>query len=300
MSANTWETGFQQLGDGIYCYITNGKTMMSNCMLVTGDECALVFDVLCTKPLTEAFLQECRRLVDKPIRYLVISHCHGDHFLGANALPEAIVIGHHSLKAAFDQDRATPRMEAMQKRLPHLDFTDATYPYPQIYLTDGCSIDLGNRMVEIRAMGKCHTEGDLALWIPDAKWMALADVLFHNVVPPTISGDIDHWIEVLEGLEQCEAEHFLPGHGPVCGREDVRAMREYRQQVRVQAQLVADGALSMKDEIPSPLEERMIQAGWLETARTIFSTEQYAAKIKGVPYRANMPRVLAVEASRNR
>ena len=192
MSANTWETGFQQLGDGIYCYITNGKTMMSNCMLVTGDECALVFDVLCTKPLTEAFLQECRRLVDKPIRYLVISHCHGDHFLGANALPEAIVIGHHSLKAAFDQDRATPRMEAMQKRLPHLDFTDATYPYPQIYLTDGCSIDLGNRMVEIRAMGKCHTEGDLALWIPDAKWMALADVLFHNVVPPTISGDIDH------------------------------------------------------------------------------------------------------------
>ena len=75
---------------------------------------------------------------------------------------------------------------------------------------------------------------------------------------------------MLEGLEQCEAEHFLPGHGPVCGREDVRAMREYLQQVRVQAQLVADGALSMKDEIPSPLEERMIQAGWLETARTIF------------------------------
>lgn len=299
MSAGTWETGLQKVGDGIYCYITTGRTMMSNCAMVVGDECALVFDVLSTKPMTEEFLRECRRYTDKPVKYLVISHCHGDHFLGANALPGVTTLGHVSLKEAFDLDRARPRTVPIQERYPHLDFTDTTYPYPQIYLKEGCLIDLGNRMVEIRALGHCHTKGDLALYVPDAKWMALADALFHYVVPATISGDIDHWISTLESLEQGEAEHFLPGHGPICGKPALRGLREYFQKIREQAKAVVDGALTLEDDTLSPLEAEMIAAGWTETARTLFSTEQYAAKLRGMPYRVDMGRILDLEMKRN-
>lgn len=299
MPTMSWEPGLQKVGDEIYCYITNGKTMMSNCMMVVGDDCALVFDVLSTKPMTEGFLRECRRYTDKPIHYLVISHCHGDHFLGASALPGVTTLGHASLKKAFDLDRARPRTVSIQERYPHLDFTDTTYPYPQIYLTDGCSIDLGNRMVEIKAMGHCHTEGDLALYVPDAKWMALADVLFYYVVPPTVSGDIDNWISTLETLEQGKAEHFLPGHGPICGKQAIKELREYFQRVREQARAVADGQLTLEDDVPSPLEKEMIAAGWSETARTLISTEQYAARLKGIPYQVDMNRILNLEISRN-
>lgn len=296
----TWETGFQQVADRVFCYVTNGQTMMSNCLLVAGDECALLFDVLCTKPMTRGFLDECRRYTDKPIRYLVISHAHGDHFLGAAAVPEgAVVLGHPSLKPSFDQDLATGRAEGLKKRLPHLDWTDTTFPYPDIYLDGGCRIDLGGRTVDIMDMGQCHSAGDLALSIPDAKFMALADVLFYQVVPPTVSGDIDHWLETLDALEQSGAERFLPGHGPVCGREGLAALKDYLLRVCDQARAVVEGKLELTDDVPSPLEAEMIQAGWLETARTVFSTEQYAARLRGVPYHAELTRILGLEKSRN-
>lgn len=300
MPYSTWETGFQQVADRVYCYVTNGQTMMSNCLLVAGDECALLFDVLCTKPMTQEFLDECRRHTDKPIRYLVISHGHGDHFLGANAVPEgAVVLGHPSLKAAFDQDRASGRAERLKERMPQLDWADTTFPYPDIYLDGGCRIDLGGRTVEIRDLGQCHSAGDLALSIPDARFMALADVLFYHVVPPTVSGDIDHWLDTLSALEQSGAERFLPGHGPVCGREGLAALKDYLRRVCCQARAVADGELTLTDDAPSPLEAQMIEAGWRETARTVFSTEQYAAKLRGVPYQADLFRILRLEKSRN-
>ena len=296
----TWNTGFQQVADRVFCYVTNGQTMMSNCLLVAGDECALLFDVLCTKPMTREFLDECRRYTDKPIRYLVISHAHGDHFLGAAAVPEgAVVLGHPSLKPSFDQDLASGRAEGLKKRLPHLDWTDTTFPYPDIYLDGGCRIDLGGRTVDVMDMGQCHSAGDLALSIPDAKFMALADVLFYQVVPPTVSGDIDHWLDMLDALEQSGAERFLPGHGPVCGREGLAALKNYLLRVCAQARAVVDGKLELTDDVPSPLEAEMIRAGWLETARTLFSTEQYAARLRGVPYHAELTRILGLEKSRN-
>lgn len=300
MAQATFETGFQKLGEGIYCCVTSGRTMMSNCMLVEGEKCALLFDVLSTKPMTRDFLDQCRQYTQKPIRYLVLSHCHGDHFLGAGAVPEAIVLGGDNLKAAFDQDRATGRAEKLKARMPELDWEGVVFPYPDVYLRGGCDIDLGDRVVQVLDMGKCHTERDFALWVPDAKVMALADVLFYHVVPPTISGDIDHWLEVLEYLEGCEAERFLPGHGPVCGKEGLRAEKEYFRAVCRQAQDVVRGTLAMEDDVPSPLEQKMIDEGWLETARTVFSVEQYAARLRGEPYHADLTRVLGLEQSRNR
>lgn len=298
METFTWTEGFQKVGEGVYCTITNGKTMMSNCLLVEGSECALLFDVLSTKPMTEEFIRQCRAFTDKPIRYLVISHPHGDHFLGANAVKDAIVIAQEGVKAAFDLDLQDPPYQRLQKRLPHMDFTDATHPYPDIYITDSCRIDLGGRMVEIRSVGKCHTASDVVMLIPDLHFMAMGDVLFNHVAPPTVSGDIDHWIEILDELQAGPAERFLPGHGPVSDKQDLAVMRGYLDGIRKQAEQVAAGTLTMCDEVPSPMEQWLIDHGWRETTRAIFSTEQYAAKLAGKGYKADMSRVFAMEAKR--
>lgn len=297
MSAK-WNTGFSKLGNGVYCYITGGTTMMSNCLLVEGENCALLFDVLCTRSLTAEFLDECRKYTQKPIRYLVISHCHGDHFLGAAAVPEAVIIAHESAGPSLARERANPPFERLQKRQPHLDYSDAVVPTPDILLRDSCTVNLGGRTVEIRHMGHCHTPGDLALFIPDEGLAALADLLFAGIVPATVAGDLDHWTDTLEELEHGSYERFLPGHGPICTKADVIRLRAYLDEVRAQAQQVAAGSLTLCDEIPSPVEQKMIDAGWKETARTLFSTEQYAARLQGAPYTANMPRIMALEKSR--
>lgn len=98
MERALWETGFKCLGNNIYIYITSGETMLSNIALVVGEKYALLFDTLYSKKLTEEFIRECRKYTDKPIRYLVISHAHGDHFLGAGAVPSATVICHDTYR----------------------------------------------------------------------------------------------------------------------------------------------------------------------------------------------------------
>lgn len=298
MSIVTWKTGFEQVGKGVYAYYTDGTTMMSNCLLVEGDECALLFDVLCTRSLTQEFLDECRKYTQKPIRYLVISHCHGDHFLGAAAVPEATILTHISGTASLDRDRASPPFERLQKRQPHLDYSDAVVPVPDVYLEAGCTIDLGTRKVEVRHMGHCHTPGDLGLFIPDEKLAALADVLFSGIVPATVAGNLDCWVGVLEELERGEYDRFVPGHGPLCGKKDLAVLREYLDSVRAQARAAEAGELTLSDEIPSPVEQKMIDAGWRETARVLFSTEQHQARLRGEPYVADMVRIMGLEKER--
>lgn len=298
MSVVTWKTGFEQIGKGVYAFYTDGTTMMSNCVLVEGSECALLFDVLCTRSLTQAFLDECRRYTQKPIHYLVLSHCHGDHFLGAAAVPDSILLTHESGTASLERDRANPPFERLQKRQPHLDYSDAVVPVPDVLLKAGCTIDLGGRKVEIRHMGHCHTPGDLGLFIPDEKLAALADVLFSGIVPATVSGNLDCWITVLEQLEQSGYDRFVPGHGPMCRKKDLVILRDYLDGIREQARAVEAGQLTLCDELPSPMEQKMIDAGWRETARALFSTEQYQARLSGRPYAADMPRIMRLEKER--
>lgn len=299
MSLITWKTGFEQVGKGVYAYYTDGTTMMSNCVLVEGDECALLFDVLCTRSLTKGFLDECQKFTQKPIRYLVISHCHGDHFLGAAAASGATILTHISGKESLDRDRENPPFERLQKRQPHLDYSDAVVPIPDIYLEKDCTIDLGNRLVEIRHMGHCHTPGDLGLFIPDEKIAALADVLFAGIVPATVAGDLDCWIRVLTELEKSEYTRFVPGHGPLCKKNDLSILKSYLESVRKQAYEVEAGKLTLSDEIPSPVEQTMIDAGWRETARVLFSTEKYQATLRGEIYPVDMVRILGIEKERS-
>ncbi len=298
MTKFTWDEGFQKIAEGTYCFITNGKTMLSNCMLVEGEKCALLFDTLSTKPMTAEFIRQWRETSDKPIRYLVISHPHGDHFLGANAVKEALVIGQEGVKKAFDIDLQNPPYQRLQARLPHMDFTDATHPYPDLYISDRCTIDLGGRTVELRYAGQCHTPSDLIMYIPDIHFMAMGDVLFNHVAPATPAGDIDHWIGQLDQLLEGPAERFLPGHGPISTKQDVAVLRDYLNGIRRQAAQVVDGELTMQDDIPSPMEKWLIDNGWRETTRAIFSTEQYAAVLQGVPYVYDMARILGMEKVR--
>ena len=298
MALKTWEQGFQKIDERIYAYITNGQLMLSNICLVVGDKEAVLFDVLCSQKKTEEFIAECRKYTDKPIKYLVISHPHGDHFMGANAVKGATVIGYKKLKEAFELDEKTHDFNELQKKMPYLDFAGATRPYPNIYVSGDFSLDLGNRMVEFRYMGKCHTDCDITMYVPDCKFMAGADFIFRYIAPPSTAGDIDHWLEKLHEVLDSDAEKFLPGHGPLAGKEAIEDMICYFERIKQQAQDVIDGKVELDDNNPVGVERELIENGWAEAARSIFSTEQYVSKLKGEEYKVDLFRALSVEKSR--
>ena len=291
----TWECGFKDHGNGIYTYVTDGRTMFSNITVVEGDDYAVMFDVLHTRALTQECIDAFRKCSDKPIRYWVLSHPHGDHFLGAAAVKDAVMIAHEGVTDQLKWEQKNPPFERLQKRLPDCDYSDAIIPIPEILMQDTLKLDLGNRVVEIRYMGQCHTKHDLAMFIPDAHTVLLADILFYDVVTQSTTGDVDHWMNVLQELIDSDYTAFVPGHGPVCGKEALREVLDYFTKLKAQAAAVYAGELTLSDEDASPLELEYIEKGWLEPARIIFATEAYVCRMKGEEYKPNLMRIMAAE-----
>ena len=80
-----WDCGFFQPDRGIYTYITSGITMMSNAGIIAGTDAALMFDTFITVGMTKDFISSYREASSVPIRYLVLSHAHGDRVHGGIA-----------------------------------------------------------------------------------------------------------------------------------------------------------------------------------------------------------------------
>jgi len=73
-----------QIADGIYQFITapDGYVPNGNSVVIVNDDDVLVFDTLARPSTARAVLAEIRKITNKPVRYVVNSHHHPDHWSG--------------------------------------------------------------------------------------------------------------------------------------------------------------------------------------------------------------------------
>jgi cyclase len=76
------------------------------------------------------------------------------------------------------------------------------------------SIDIGNREVQVKFLGKGNTGGDAVMYLPKEKILAAGDLIVHPV-PNIFDGYPEEWVQTLEELAQLNAETIVPGHGPI-------------------------------------------------------------------------------------
>jgi len=113
----TWEPGVKQLAPNIYAYIQAKATWYwNNAGFIVGKDYVVVVDSLATVGLTQKFKDEIKKITDKPIRYLINTHHHGDHTYGNHVFAGATVISHdycrHEVTEAGipDQQRQVSRI----------------------------------------------------------------------------------------------------------------------------------------------------------------------------------------------
>ena len=121
-------------------------------------------------------------------------------------------------------------------------------------------IDLGGRVLELRAHPVAHTDCDLSVLDTATRTFLAGDLLFVNRVP-ALDGSLDGWIALLEALQDIPAGQAVPGHGPVCVKwpaasaDELRYLRVLRRDV---AALIARGA----DIEEAPQAAREERARW--------------------------------------
>jgi quinoprotein relay system zinc metallohydrolase 2 len=186
---------------------------IANIGVIVGAERAAVIDtggcLLWGQRLREAV----RRVTDRPISHVILTHVHPDHMFGAAAFAEdrPSIVGHHRLPAALAA-RGDYYRRRLEEELGDLAAGSAVVPPTQL-VSDRTRIDLGSRTLEITAHGAAHTDNDLSLFDTATATLWAGDLLFLERIP-ALDGSLLGWLAVMDELARIPAARVVPGHGP--------------------------------------------------------------------------------------
>jgi quinoprotein relay system zinc metallohydrolase 2 len=186
---------------------------IANIGFIIGDDAVMVIDPGGSAIEGEELHAAIRTVTSRPIRYVVLTHVHPDHIFGAVAFraDHPQFISHARLPGALAQ-RGDYYVKTLNRDLGAAA-AGSEIVVPTHLVAAREAIDLGNRMIDIRAHGPAHTDNDLTLFDRRTATLWLSDLLFVARIP-VIDGSILGWIKELEAMTQVAAQRAVPGHGP--------------------------------------------------------------------------------------
>lgn len=210
------------------------------------------------------------------IENLILTHSHSDHVFGAQAFEFVNIIASVPMQERCEKNLETEwKRESLLKRYfevkeerPELWNAVKTLSIRVPTITFRDKISLGkDSEITVKLLGG-HTSGSSIVISHKQKAIFVGDLIFNGLFPyggdPTCNPD--DWIEALEEVRDIGYETIIPGHGPVCGinelEEYTHALKELRDAVR-NAVLFGTSKEQMMDEgqIPKPLQSGIERFG---------------------------------------
>ena len=255
----------ERLADGIYAIVSPARGFPnpenqgwnSNTAFVVTGQGVLMFDTGSSERIGAALREQVRSVTDQPVRWVLNTHVHGDHWLGNGAFladqPEQILASDIVIALMHEQGAEwLSRFNSM---------TDGAIgefePVPaRDAITSSGTYQFGNLEAYILRSEHAHSPGDVALWLPAQQVLLASDIIYTGRGPATFDSDVQGWITFLDEMLALQPEVVLPGHGHVAGIEAVQEMRDFFQMLW---DLVEEGyeAGQMDYEIAEHVREQM-------------------------------------------
>ena len=223
----------EELAPGVVAFTAEGDP---NVGAVIGDDAVLAVDARATPVLAREWLDELRRLTERPVRYLFLTHYHAVRVLGASAFDADWVIAHEGTKR-WILERGEEDFESETRRFPRLFRDVESIPgltHPNVAFADTLRLSLGGREVELRFLGRGHSVGDACVWLPEERIIFSGDLVEARAAPYMGDAFVEEWsTATLDRVEALAPEAIVPGRGPaVSGKEATKAIGETREYLR--------------------------------------------------------------------
>ena len=246
-----------EVSRGIFLYQTppyGDVGLDGNSIVITSTDGVLVFDSNGTPAAAAAVLADIRTLTDQPVRYVVNSHWHWDHWVRhrvyAKAFPGLRVVAHEATRRMMTGPALEFNRPGLEKQLPdYVQFRQqkaaaaraATPPaqdadkldqlasddrffleqkrgvhhtFPDLTFESALHLYFGGRHVDVLHYDRAVTPGDTFLYLPDEKVLVTGDLLV-NPVSFALSCYPTGWLQTLERIDTLDFTTIVPGHGPV-------------------------------------------------------------------------------------
>lgn len=248
-----------RLGDRVRVWTLGGERLESsygaNCTGIAGDDAVLLVDPLIAPAHARLVEEALRSWTDRPVRFVVLTHHHTDHALGARwfAALGATVVAHRACRAAMEREH--PGLIRARRKVPELAelFRDAQ-PYSPSLVLDGdeWQADLGGTRVRVRHTGPGHTAGDLVLWLEDESVTVCGDLVSVRYHVNYEDADLGRLADGLDAVRRFQTCAYVPGHGAPGGPEILEAQRDYHRAVAdaAAAASAAEGVTALSSRYP--------------------------------------------------
>jgi glyoxylase-like metal-dependent hydrolase (beta-lactamase superfamily II) len=256
-------SALEELAPGVYAYTAQGDP---NVGAVVGRDSVVCIDARATPTAAGEWLEELRRVTDKPVEWLVLTHYHAVRVLGASAFAARHIVAHTGTRA-WIRERGAQDWGSEYRRFPRL-FQDAEsipgLTYPDVTFSDTLALELGDREVHVRWLGGGHTQGDAVVWLPQEQVLFAGDLVEARAAPYMGDALVVEWLAgTLDFVESLGAETLVPGRGPALRGDYVERgiaeTREYLQKIWQAVREAQEGGRSLREageEARAALEPR--------------------------------------------
>jgi cyclase len=215
----------------------------SNSVFLVTDDGVLVIDTRQHPRLGQDLLDRIRTITNKPIRWVINSHFHGDHTFGnATFKAEGATFVAHKETARlmqFVQPKEMARRAGYFKSQGY-DPNEVKLILPDVTFDNAMTIKLGGREVELFYLGPGQQDGDTFVLFPHARALFTpGSFAKHSMPNMAFTTSVDNWIKLLDKVAAMDVDVLLPGHGDVAKRADVKEL----------SAMLADEYATVKDAV---------------------------------------------------
>lgn len=224
------------------------QNFISNAGVVIAPEGVVVIDALGSPALAKRLVSEIRKVTDKPIQYVIVTHYHADHVYGLQVFKElgAKVIAQEKGKLYLTSDTARLRLEVSRDELAPWVDENTELQAADVWVINDEQMILSGWQFDLIKVGPAHTPDDLSVFVPAENVLFAGDLMFQGRIPFVGNADSAGWIKSLEKLLTLSPKVVVPGHGPhsTDPQEDLKFTRDYIQYLRDQ---MREPALNLDD-----------------------------------------------------
>ncbi|TQR39504.1 MBL fold metallo-hydrolase [Lysinibacillus sphaericus] len=244
-----------KLSDTIYYLPNQNDNERPTLGLVCGDQCSLIIDAGNSTQHAKDFLLEIDKLDVPPIKYLVITHAHWDHFLGMNEFEATVIVNSRTNELLkewqsyrFDDNSLQKYVKANKISAQDMEIIQANIPKrdsfklnsPDVIFENTLTIDLGNKVCLIEKIRSTHTDDSTIIYIPDEKVVFLGDSAYCTTTNGLFHFKQSLLLPMIQDIKKYNAEWFLLGHESIC---DSNEMNIYWEELTTASQAVKSTSL---------------------------------------------------------
>ena len=281
-------TGAHELARDLVVIPNRRVDLVPNIGVIGGDHSVLVVETGLGPGNAEKVLGFASEYAKGRRLYLTTTHFHPEHAFGAQTFAGEATYLLNSAQAA-DLAAKGPGYLGMFRGLGApvaRQLEGVELVTPDLVYDNAYELDLGGRVVQMRATGRAHTRGDQVITVPDVDILFTGDLVETGqfaIFPWFPPYDVDvsglGWIEVMRRLVATDPNVVVPGHGDISGPQILADVRDYLELLRDETWVRRDSAMN-EETIVAEVKALMIERhpewtgqDWIEKGVDSFCAE---------------------------